>query len=97
MNLVQLPMWLVSGTFFSYERFPVAAHRFIRALPLTALTDALRSVINDGAPLVASWQAIAVMAVVGSGELRTGPETLPLAVAPARLFEGSPLKTQVKS
>ena len=66
MNLVQLPMWLVSGTFFSYERFPVAAHRFIRALPLTALNDALRSVINDGAPLVASWQAIAVMAVWGA-------------------------------
>jgi ABC-type multidrug transport system permease subunit len=66
MNLVQLPMWLLSGTFFSYERFPAAAHPFIRALPLTALNDALRAVINNGAPLVASWPAVAVMAVWGA-------------------------------
>lgn len=49
MNLVQLPMWLLSGTFFSYERFPEFALPFIRALPLTALNDALRAVMNDGA------------------------------------------------
>ena len=65
MNLVQLPMWLLSGSFFSYERFPAVAHPFIRALPLTALNDALRAVINDGAPLVASWQAVGVMVLWG--------------------------------
>ena len=65
MNLVQLPMWLLSGTFFSYERFPAAAHPFIRALPLTALNDALRAVINDGAPLVTNWHAVGVMAIWG--------------------------------
>jgi len=42
-----MPMWLCSGVFFSYERFPDAAKPFIRALPLTALNDALRGVMND--------------------------------------------------
>ncbi len=51
MNLVMLPMWLVSGIFFSYERFPAAAIPLIRALPLTPLNDALRAVMLDGAAL----------------------------------------------
>jgi len=55
MNLVMVPMWICSGVFFSYERFPDAAKPFIRALPLTALNDALRAVMNDGA----GWLQIA--------------------------------------
>lgn len=51
-NLVMMPMWLCSGVFFSYERFPDAAKPFIRALPLTALNDALRGVMNDGMTLM---------------------------------------------
>src|SRR5204863_6683 len=47
-NFVMVPMWICSGVFFSYERFPDAAKPFIRALPLTALNDALRGVMNDG-------------------------------------------------
>ena len=50
MNLVMMPMWVFSGVFFSYERFPAVAHPFIRALPLTALNDALRATILQGAP-----------------------------------------------
>jgi ABC-2 type transport system permease protein len=65
MNLVQLPMWLFSGTFFSYERFPAVVRPAIRALPLTALNDALRAVINDGSPLAASWPKLLVMAAWG--------------------------------
>jgi ABC-2 type transport system permease protein len=65
MNLVMLPMWLLSGTFFSYERFPRVFQPAIRALPLTALNDALRAVINDGSTLTASWVEIAVMAAWG--------------------------------
>jgi ABC-2 type transport system permease protein len=53
MNLVMMPMWICSGVFFSYERFPDAVLPFIRALPLTALNDALRAVMNDGATLAA--------------------------------------------
>lgn len=52
MNLTMMPMWLCSGVFFSYERFPEAAKPFIRALPLTALNDALRGVMNDGFTLM---------------------------------------------
>jgi ABC-2 type transport system permease protein len=65
MNLVQLPMWLFSGTFFSYERFPAVVRPAIRALPLTALNDALRAVINDGSPLAGSWPELLVMAAWG--------------------------------
>jgi ABC transporter DrrB family efflux protein len=46
-NLVLLPMWIVSGVFFSSERFPDAMQPFIRALPLTAVNEALRGVINE--------------------------------------------------
>jgi ABC-type multidrug transport system permease subunit len=48
MNLVMMPMWICSGVFFSYERFPDAVKPIIRALPLTALADGLRAVMNDG-------------------------------------------------
>lgn len=51
MNLIMMPMWLCSGVFFSYERFPDMAKPVIRALPLTLLNDALRAVMNDGAAL----------------------------------------------
>ena len=53
MNLVMMPMWICSGVFFSYERFPDAVKPIIRALPLTALADALRIVMNDGLGLAA--------------------------------------------
>lgn len=52
MNFVMLPMWLLSGVFFSADRFPDAAQPFIRALPLTALNDALREVMIEGAGVV---------------------------------------------
>jgi ABC-2 type transport system permease protein len=60
-NAVMLPMWLLAGTFFSYERFPEVLHPAIRALPLTALNDAFRAVINDGLPLVATWPQLLVL------------------------------------
>ncbi|HYH45629.1 MAG TPA: ABC transporter permease [Thermoanaerobaculia bacterium] len=52
-NLVLLPMWLLSGVFFSSERFPDAFQPVIQALPLTALNDALRAVMNEGRGLAA--------------------------------------------
>ena len=42
-NLVMMPMWIFSGVFFSYERFPAIIQPLIKALPLTALNDALRA------------------------------------------------------
>jgi ABC-type multidrug transport system permease subunit len=61
MNFIMLPMWLLSGTFFSSERFPQVFQPFIKALPLTALNTLLRSVMNEGAPLWANWIPIAIM------------------------------------
>ena len=66
MNLVMLPMWLLSGTFFSWERFPETAHPFIRALPLTALNDALRAVMTEGRPLSDLGLELGVLAVTGA-------------------------------
>jgi ABC-2 type transport system permease protein len=49
MNIVMLPMWIVSGLFFSAQRFPDAVQPVIKALPLTALIDALRANMLQGA------------------------------------------------
>jgi ABC-type multidrug transport system permease subunit len=53
MNVVMMPMWLLSGTFFSNARFPDALQPFVQALPLTALNDALRAVLLEGAGITA--------------------------------------------
>lgn len=63
MNVVMMPMWICSGVFFSYERFPDAVLPFIRALPLTALNDALRAVMNDGFGIAQVMPQVAVLAV----------------------------------
>jgi len=51
MNLAMLPMWILSGIFFSAANFPAAMQPFVQALPLTALIDAMRAVVLDGATL----------------------------------------------
>jgi ABC-type multidrug transport system permease subunit len=51
MNAVMMPMWIVSGVFFSAQRFPEALQPVIKALPLTAAIDALRANILQGASL----------------------------------------------
>ena len=48
MNLVMLPMWILSGVFFSATRFPAAIQPLVRALPLTAAIDALRGNMLQG-------------------------------------------------
>ena len=48
MNAVMLPMYIVSGVFFSSDRFPDWMQPVIKSLPLTALNDGLRAVMNDG-------------------------------------------------
>jgi len=64
-NVVMMPMWIFSGVFFSYDRFPVIAHPFIKALPLTALNDALRATILEGATLSSQSGRLLVLAVWG--------------------------------
>jgi ABC-type multidrug transport system permease subunit len=61
MNFVQLPMWVLSGAFFSYERFPEVLHEPIRLLPLTALCDALRVVYAGEASLRSLGHEVVVL------------------------------------
>ena len=77
MNLAMLPMWLLSGVFFSSSNFPHAVQPVIQALPLTALVDALRAVVLEGATL---------RAVRGELLLLTLWTVVPFAVA-LRIFK----------
>jgi ABC-type multidrug transport system permease subunit len=53
-NAVMLPMYVLSGVFFSAARFPSEIQPFIQILPLTALNDGLRAIMNDGA----GWESL---------------------------------------
>ncbi len=65
MNLVMMPMWVLSGVFFSSANFPAAMQPFIKALPLTALNDALRGIMLDGASLAALAGPVAICVAWG--------------------------------
>jgi ABC-type multidrug transport system permease subunit len=64
-NVVMMPMWIFSGVFFSYEHFPAMAQPFIKALPLTALNDALRATILEGASLPSQSTRLLILALWG--------------------------------
>lgn len=66
MNAVMLPMWLLSGSFFTYERFPAVVHPIIRLLPLTAFNDAMRAVVNEGASPWSTWPEVLVLVAWGA-------------------------------
>ena len=61
-NLMSVPMWILSGVFFSAQRFPDAVQPFIAALPLTALNDALRAHMLQGASLAEVAPQLGVLA-----------------------------------
>ncbi len=65
MNLVMMPMFVGSGVFFSTSNFPDSMQPFLRALPLTALNDALRAIVNEGAGLGAVSSQLALLAGCG--------------------------------
>jgi ABC-type multidrug transport system permease subunit len=65
-NLVTLPMYVLSGVFFSSSRFPAEVQPLLKALPLTALVDALRAVANHGASLASTAPELAVLAAWGA-------------------------------
>jgi ABC-2 type transport system permease protein len=65
LNLVMLPMWVLSGVFFAASNFPEPMQPFIQALPLTALIDALRGVVNEGLSLTALSSELAILSVWG--------------------------------
>ena len=61
MNLAMLPMWILSGVFFSANRFPAAVQPFVRALPLTAAIDAMRANMLQGIGLPHLAAPIAIL------------------------------------
>jgi ABC-type multidrug transport system permease subunit len=61
MNLVMLPMWVLSGVFFSASRFPAAVQPLVRALPLTAAIDAMRGNMLQGLNLGQEMAPVAIM------------------------------------
>jgi len=52
MNLAMLPMWILSGVFFSASRFPAVIQPLVRVLPLTAAVDVLRGNMLQGMGMV---------------------------------------------
>jgi ABC-type polysaccharide/polyol phosphate export permease len=63
MNLAMVPMWLLSGIFFSPDRFPDFLQPLVQVLPLTQLNYALRAVVLEGASLVSQgWRILALAA-----------------------------------
>ena len=61
LNLTMLPMWVLCGVFFSASNFPPVVQPAIQALPLTALNDALRAVVLEGATLPQVGSELAIM------------------------------------
>ncbi|MBB6500413.1 ABC transporter permease [Pedobacter cryoconitis] len=66
-NIITLPQFLLSGTFFSIENFPSWLQPISRALPLTYLNDAMRQVAFEGAGLWDVKQQILIMVIWGIG------------------------------
>jgi len=60
-NATMVPMWIVSGVFFSSQRFPDLVQPLIKALPLTAVIDALRANMLQGAGLAQMAPQVAVL------------------------------------
>ena len=64
-NVVSFPMYLCSGVFFSSARFPDKLQPFLKVLPLTAMIDALRAVMIDGASLARVGREVGICAAGG--------------------------------
>ncbi|WP_285009238.1 ABC transporter permease [Pedobacter faecalis] len=65
-NIITLPQFLLSGTFFSIDAFPSWLQPISRALPLTYLNDAMRKVAFEGAGLWDVRYQILIMVIWGT-------------------------------
>ena len=63
MNASMVPMWVLSGVFFSSENFPRAFQPVIKALPLTATIDGMRATMLRGEGWSSVGPELAVLAV----------------------------------
>jgi ABC-type multidrug transport system permease subunit len=64
-NLVSLPMMVLSGVFFSYHNFPEWSIAYIEKLPLTLLADGMRSIFIEGAGYAGIVLPAAILAILG--------------------------------
>jgi len=60
-NLIVMPMMLLSGIYFSYHNFPDAVIPFIQALPLTMLADGVKAIFNERAGFAEVWKYILIL------------------------------------
>ncbi len=65
-NLISLPMMILSGIFFSYHNFPEAVIPFIQQLPLTLLTDSLRGIMTEGTGIRENLSATVILSGTGA-------------------------------
>jgi ABC-2 type transport system permease protein len=64
-NAVVMPMMVLSGIFFSYHNFPDWSIPVIEKLPLTMLTDGVRSIFNEGAGWPQVALPILILTIIG--------------------------------
>jgi ABC-2 type transport system permease protein len=62
-NIVNLPMMILSGTFFSVANMPAFIEPVVKVLPLTYLNDALRQIMVAGTPLYPMTTDIIILAI----------------------------------
>ncbi|MEZ5962918.1 MAG: ABC transporter permease [Planctomycetota bacterium] len=65
MNIVQMPMWLIGGVFFSNQRFPGFVQTMVDAVPMSLLTDGLRGVMLEGKGVIDVWVPIVALFALG--------------------------------
>ncbi len=64
-NFAMIPMWLFSGVFFSYERFPEQIQPVIKLIPLAAMNDGLRAVMLDGSGIAGVLPELGIVSAWG--------------------------------
>jgi ABC-type multidrug transport system permease subunit len=72
MNLVMMPMFVLSGVFFSAAHFPDVLQPALSLLPLTALNDALRAIMVDGVGFPGVLKPLAILSAWGVGSFALG-------------------------
>lgn len=71
-NAIVFPMMVLSGIFFSYHNFPAWSIKFIQALPLTMMTDGIRSIFNEGAGFGEVALPIMILSAMGAAFFAAG-------------------------
>jgi ABC-2 type transport system permease protein len=64
-DLIRLPMMIACGVFFSIDRLPMVVRPLVRLLPLSALIESLRAVMNHGAGVSSITQPLTIVTAWG--------------------------------